>query len=181
MQLISSQRYRKYSDLFTICFFVTSSRYSRNIPDDLIQETMKKLLILSIIFCLTGTIHLLQAQDVKSLTTADFKKEIWNYSSDKDWKYLGDKPAIVDLFATWCPPCKKLSPILEQVQKDFGKKIQIYKIDVDKEPEIAKLFNATSIPMMIFIPKEGKPFAVTGLRPQEQIEQIIIEKLNIKK
>ena len=142
---------------------------------------MKKILILSIAICLTGFLQVIHAQEVKHLTTAEFKKEIWNFSDNKDWKYLGDKPAIVDLYATWCPPCKKLSPILEQIQKDYGKKIQIYKVDVDKEPELAQLFNASSIPMMIFIPKDGKPFSVTGLRPQDQIEQIIKEKLDIKK
>ena len=121
------------------------------------------------------------AQEVKHLTTAEFKKQIWDYSKDKDWKYLGDQPAIIDLYATWCPPCKKLSPILEEIQKEYGKKIQIYKVDVDKEQELAQLFNATSIPLMIFIPKNGKPFAVAGLRPQESIEQIISEKLEVKK
>lgn len=142
---------------------------------------MKKLLILSIIFCLAGAFHMTQAQEVKKLSTADFKKEIWDYTANKDWKYLGDKPAIIDLYATWCPPCKKLSPILEKIQKDYGKKLQIYKVDVDKEPELAQLFNATSIPMMVFIPKDGKPFTVTGLRPQNQLEQIITEKMDIKK
>lgn len=142
---------------------------------------MKKILILSIAICLTGFLQIIHAQEVKHLTTAEFKKEIWNFSENKDWKYLGDKAAIVDLYATWCPPCKKLSPILEQIQKDYGKKIQIYKVDVDKEPELAQLFNASSIPMMIFIPKDGKPFSVTGLRPQDQIEQIIKEKMDIKK
>lgn len=122
-----------------------------------------------------------QAQEVKKLSTADFKKEIWDYTANKDWKYLGDKPAIIDLYATWCPPCKKLSPILEKIQKEYGKKLQIYKVDVDKEPELAQLFNATSIPMMVFIPKDGKPFTVTGLRPQAQLEQIITEKMDIKK
>lgn len=142
---------------------------------------MKKLLITLIAVCLSGIIYSTQAQEVKKLTTADFKKEIWDFTSNKDWKYLGDKPAIIDLYATWCPPCKKLSPILEKIQKEYGKKIQIYKVDVDKESELAKLFNATSIPLMVFIPKDGKPFLITGLRPQEQLEQIIAEKLNVKK
>ena len=141
---------------------------------------MKKALILLLIFCLGSISYSSYAQEVKKLNTAEFKKEIWNYSSNKDWKYLGDKPAIIDLFATWCPPCKKLSPILDEIQKQYGKKIQIYKIDVDKDPEIAQLFKASSIPMMIFIPKNGKPFSVTGLRPKEQIEQILKEKMDVK-
>lgn len=141
---------------------------------------MKKLLFLGIAF-ITVFCQFSNGQTVKHLTTSEFKEKIWNYKQDKDWKYLGDKPAIIDLYATWCPPCKKLSPVLEEIQKTYGKKIQIYKVDVDKEPELAQLFNATSIPLMIFIPKEGKPFAVGGFRPQEQIEQILAEKLEVKK
>lgn len=142
---------------------------------------MKKTIVLLIAIFAAATFTSVQAQTVKHLTTEEFKKEIWNYSSDKDWKYLGDKPAIIDLYATWCPPCKKLSPILEEIQKQYGKKIQIYKVDVDKESELARLFNASSIPLMVFIPKDGKPFTITGLRPQEQIEQLIGEKLGVKK
>lgn len=121
------------------------------------------------------------AQNIINLTTKEFKEKIWDFDKNKDWKFTGDKPVIIDLYATWCPPCKKLSPILEEIQKQYGNKIQIYKIDVDKDPQLAQLFNASSIPLMIFIPKNGKPFTVAGLRPQEQIEQIITEKLDVKK
>ncbi|MDE6452382.1 MAG: thioredoxin family protein [Odoribacter sp.] len=142
---------------------------------------MKKSLIIGIILCLTSIIYQAHAQEVKHLTTEEFKKEIWDYKANKEWKYQGNKPAIVDLYATWCPPCQKLSPILEQIQKGYGKKIRIYKVDVDKSRELAQVFNANSIPMMIFIPTNGKPFTVVGFRSQEQLEQIISEKLNLKK
>lgn len=142
---------------------------------------MKKTIFLLIAVFVATTFTVAEAQTVKSLTTEEFKKEIWDFSTNKDWKYLGDKPVILDLFATWCPPCKKLSPILEEIQKQYGNKIQIYKIDVDKEPQLAQLFNASSIPLMIFIPKNGKPSSIAGLRPQVQIEQLITEKLDVKK
>lgn len=142
---------------------------------------MKKTIFLLIAVLIATTFTAAKAQTVKSLTTDEFKKEIWDFSTNKDWKYLGDKPVILDLYATWCPPCKKLSPILEEIQKQYGNKIQIYKIDVDKEPQLAQLFNASSIPLMIFIPKNGKPSSIAGLRPQEQIEQLITEKLDVKK
>ena len=142
---------------------------------------MKKMILSTLILCLAGMVFTSKAQEVKSLTDEEFKKEIWNYTDNKDWKFLGDKPAIIDLYATWCPPCKKLAPILEQVQKEYGEKIQIYKVDVDKEKAISQLFNVKSIPVMVFIPRDGKPFTVVGLRPQNQIEQIIQEKLDIKK
>lgn len=142
---------------------------------------MMKTILIAFIGLFLMNIQTVDAQEVKKMNTSDFKKEIWDFSKEKEWKYLGDKPVIIDLFANWCPPCRKLSPILEEIQKQYGTKIQIYKVDVDKEPELAKLFNATSIPLMVFVPKSGKPFTVAGLRPQEQIEQIIKEKLDIKK
>ena len=77
-------------------------------------------------------------------------------------------------------PLRELAE-LEEIQKEYGDKLQIYKVDVDKEPALAQLFNASSIPLMLFIPKNGKPFTVTGLRPKEQITDIINEKLEVKK
>ena len=142
---------------------------------------MKKTWILLLIFFSAGILSYADAQSVKNLNTKEFKVQIWDFEKNKDWKYLGDKPAIIDMYATWCPPCKKLSPILEEIQKEYGDKLQIYKVDVDKEPALAQLFNASSIPLMLFIPENGKPFTVTGLRPKEQITDIINEKLEVKK
>lgn len=121
------------------------------------------------------------AQTVIPLTNAGFKEKIWNYETEKDWKYKGDKPAIIDMYANWCGPCKRLAPILEEIQKEYGNKLQIYKVDTDKEVPLAQLFNVSSIPLMIFIPTEGKPFAVMGLRPKDQLVQLIEEKLMGKK
>ena len=136
---------------------------------------MKKVLI-PFILLLTFSIGT-KAQTVEPLTNDQFKEKIWNYDTDKEWKYLGDKPAIIDLYATWCGPCKRLAPILEEIQKEYGSKIQIYKVDTDKEKQLSNLFNVSSIPLMVFIPKKGEPFLVTGLRPKEQFEEIIKEKL----
>lgn len=136
---------------------------------------MKKVLI-PFILLLTFSIGT-KAQTVESLTNDQFKEKIWNYDTDKEWKYLGDKPAIIDLYATWCGPCKRLAPILEEIQKEYGSKIQIYKVDTDKEKQLSNLFNVSSIPLMVFIPKKGEPFLVTGLRPKEQLVEIINEKL----
>ncbi|CCZ81425.1 hypothetical protein CE91St19_14080 [Odoribacter laneus] len=136
---------------------------------------MKKVLI-PFILLLTFSIGT-KAQTVEPLTNDQFKEKIWNYDTDKEWKYLGDKPAIIDLYATWCGPCKRLAPILEEIQKEYGSKIQIYKVDTDKEKQLSNLFNVSSIPLMVFIPKKGEPFLVTGLRPKEQLVEIINEKL----
>ena len=98
---------------------------------------MKKVLI-PFILLLTFSIGT-KAQTVEPLTNDQFKEKIWNYDTDKEWKYLGDKPAIIDLYATWCGPCKRLAPILEEIQKEYGSKIQIYKVDTDKEKQLSNL------------------------------------------
>ena len=136
---------------------------------------MKKVLI-PFILLLTFSIGT-KAQTVEPLTNDQFKEKIWIYDTDQEWKYLGYKPAIIDLYATWCGPCKRLAPILEEIQKEYGSKIQIYKVDTDKEKQLSNLFNVSSIPLMVFIPKKGEPFLVTGLRPKEQLVEIINEKL----
>lgn len=138
---------------------------------------MKNTFILLTVLSFLAFSFSTKAQTVKELTTQEFKEKIWNFDTAKEWKYLGDKPAIIDLYATWCGPCKRLAPILTEIQKDYGNKIQIYKTDTDKEKQLARLFNVSSIPLMVFIPKKGQPFLVSGLRPKEQLVQIINEKL----
>lgn len=142
---------------------------------------MKNTLILLITLLTTLSFTTTKAQSVKELTTQEFKEQIWNFDKEKDWKYLGKKPAIIDLYATWCGPCKRLAPILSDIQQEYGDKLQVYKVDVDKETQLAQIFNASSIPLMVFIPKEGKPFLVTGLRPKEDLVKIITDNLGVKK
>lgn len=138
---------------------------------------MKNKFILLLVLSIAGICLAAQGQTVKELTTQEFKEQIWNYDKNKEWKFTGKKPVIIDLYATWCGPCKRLAPILSEIQKDYGDKIQIYKVDTDKERELARLFNVSSIPLMVFIPQKGDPFLVSGLRPKEQLVQIINEKL----
>ncbi len=138
---------------------------------------MKNKFILLFVLLLSGLFLTVNGQTVKELSTQEFKEQIWNYDKNKEWKFDGKKPVIIDLYATWCGPCKRLAPILSDIQKDYGDKIQIYKVDTDKERELARLFNVSSIPLMVFIPLKGDPFLVSGLRPKEQLVQIINEKL----
>lgn len=77
-----------------------------------------------------------------------FIKEIFDYEKSKEWKYKGDKPAIIDLYADWCGPCRMTAPIMKELAKEYAGKIVIYKVNVDKEKELAALFNATSIPLL---------------------------------
>ena len=117
----------------------------------------------------TGTIH---------LTKAEFLQKVWNYEADSQaWKYEGTKPAIVDFFATWCGPCKALSPVLEELAKEYGDRLVIYKVDVDQERELAGAFGIRSVPTLLFIPADGEPSMSPGAPSKAQLKQIIDEHL----
>lgn len=90
-----------------------------------------------------------------------------------EWQYLGDKPALIDFFATWCGPCKALSPVLDKVAEKYAGKIYVYKVDIDREEELARAFNIRSVPTLLFVPAGGMPRKLSGLVPQDHLEQLI--------
>ncbi len=122
----------------------------------------------------------LSAQSVNYLTTDQFKTKVFNYTTEKEWKYLGDKPCIIDFYTTWCGPCKMLAPIMEQLAKEYAGKVYFYKVDVEQEREIAQAFQITSFPRILYIPQSEKPMMQIGLQPKEEIKAIIDEHLITK-
>lgn len=111
---------------------------------------------------------------VQNLTMADFKKQIMDFEANpQEWKYLGDKPAIIDFYATWCGPCKATAPVLEKIAEKYDGRINIFKVDVDKEQELAALFGVRSIPSLLFIPMSEKPQMATGAMMQNDFERAI--------
>lgn len=112
------------------------------------------------------------------LTKADFLAKVYNFEKNpKEWKYEGDKPAIVDFYATWCGPCKALAPVLEELAKEYAGKVYIYKIDVDKEEELAGAFGIRSIPTLLWIPQSGKPTVTQGALPKPELKKMIDDTL----
>ena len=110
------------------------------------------------------------------ITKADFLKKIYNYeASPNEWKYLGDKPAIIDLYADWCGPCRQTAPIMKELAKEYAGKITIYKVNVDKQKELAALFNATSIPLFVFISMKGDPQLFRGAADKATYKKAIDE------
>jgi thioredoxin len=107
------------------------------------------------------------------LTTADFKERIFNYELNKEWKYEGTLPAIIDFYADWCQPCKMVAPVLEDLAREYSGQIMIYKVNTEEEQELASVFGIQSIPTILFIPKEGQPQAAMGALPKKTFEQAI--------
>lgn len=112
--------------------------------------------------------------NVTEMTAEMFKEKVMDYEKNpQSWVFKGDKPVIVDFYATWCGPCKATAPVLEEIEGDYAGKIDVYKVDVDKQPELASLFGIRSIPSLLFIPKEGKPTMQTGAMNKPQFEEAI--------
>jgi len=111
------------------------------------------------------------------LTTADFKEKVFNYETNKEWKYEGTLPAIIDFYADWCQPCKMVAPVLEDLAREYAGQIMIYKVNTEEEQELASVFGIQSIPTLLFIPKEGQPQAAMGALPKQTFEQAIKEVL----
>lgn len=114
------------------------------------------------------------------LTAEEFKKRIANYETHpNEWVYLGERPAVIDFYATWCGPCKMTAPIFADLANTFAGKVDFYKIDIDQQPELAGLFGVTSIPSLLFIPKEGKPSMSVGAMERQQMQAAIQDLLNV--
>ena len=114
---------------------------------------------------------------VITLTKREFKSKIFDYSYTRDWHYKGDLPAVIDFYADWCMPCKMVAPLLDQLSEEYNGKVRFYKINTEKDPEVAKVFGISSIPTLLFIAPEGSPTMVRGAQPigalRKNIQRII--------
>lgn len=118
------------------------------------------------------------AARVRELSDEAFVRTIYDFRSNPDnWKYAGDRPAIVDFYATWCAPCRAVAPIIDELAETYDGRIAVYKVDVDRAREAARALGISSIPAVLFIPVEGQPQMVVGARPKatyrEQAEKLL--------
>ena len=116
---------------------------------------------------------------LEHLTNETFKEKVFNYETNKDWKFEGEIPAIIDFYADWCGPCKTIAPILEELQVEYGDKLNIYKVNTEEQRELSSVFGIQSIPSLLFIPKEGQPQMAMGALPKETFKQAISEVLSV--
>lgn len=117
---------------------------------------------------------------LEHLTEETFKQKVFNYEVNKDWKYEGERPAIIDFYADWCAPCRMVAPVLEELKSEYGDKLDIYKIDTEQERNLSALFGIQSIPSLLFIPLEGQPQMAMGALPKETFMKAIDEVLGVK-
>jgi len=146
---------------FTLLAFAGENKENKTQNNEQ-QKTEKKM----------GTIH---------LTKAEFLSKVSNFEANPtEWKYLGDKPCIIDFYAAWCGPCKVVAPILEDLAKEYEGQIYIYKVDTEAEQELAGAFGIRSIPSILFCPMNGAPQMAQGAMPKDAfkraIEDVLLKK-----
>jgi len=118
---------------------------------------------------------------IEHLTKETFLSKVFNYEKNKEWKFEGSNPCIIDFYADWCGPCKMVAPVLEDLAKDFEGKIDIYKVNTEEEQDLAGAFGIRSIPSFLFIPANGQPQMAMGALPKETFIKAIKDVLGIEK
>jgi thioredoxin len=118
---------------------------------------------------------------VEHLTKETFKSKVFNFETNKDWKFEGTKPCIIDFYADWCGPCKMVAPVLEELSKEFDGKLDVFKVNTEEEQELASAFGIRSIPSFLFVPAEGQPQMAMGALPKETFVQAFKDVLGVEK
>ncbi|MBR5193888.1 MAG: thioredoxin [Bacteroidaceae bacterium] len=147
---------------------------------------MKKVLTsLVLLFAFLGTSYAQNKPEESTVIQMDrqmFLDKVFDYTTGAtEWKYKGEKPAVIDFYATWCGPCRMIAPILKDLAKEYGDSIVIYKIDTDKEKELSGTMGIQSLPTIVFIPKSGQPQVIIGAADKVTFRRAIDEVLLNKK
>jgi thioredoxin 1 len=118
---------------------------------------------------------------VEHLTKETFLNKVFNYEKNKEWKFEGSKPCIIDFYADWCAPCKMVSPVLEELAKDFEGKLDVFKVNTEEEQELAAAFGIRSITSFLFVPAEGQPQMAMGALPRDTFVKAFKDVLGVEK
>lgn len=118
---------------------------------------------------------------IEHLTRETFLAKVFDYEKNKEWKYEGTGPCVIDFYADWCGPCKIVSPILEELARDFEGKLVIYKVNTEEEQELAAVFGIRNIPSMLFVPAQGQPQMAVGALPKDTLIKAFREVLGVEK
>jgi thioredoxin len=113
----------------------------------------------------------------ENLTKQTFLEKVFNYEQNKEWKFEGELPCIIDFWAAWCGPCRILGPVLDELSKEYEGKVNFYKVNTEEEQELAGAFGIRSIPSLLFVPKIGKPKMAVGALPKDALREAIDQEL----
>lgn len=114
------------------------------------------------------------------LTKETFIEKIFDFENEKEWKYKGERPAIIDFYADWCGPCKTVAPIIEELSEEYKGKVDVYKIDTEDQQELSAVFGIRSIPSLLFIPMDAQPQMSAGAIPKDGFVRAFDEIFGIK-
>ncbi|MDI3526425.1 MAG: thioredoxin 1 [Tenuifilum sp.] len=117
---------------------------------------------------------------IEFLTAETFKQKVFDYEKNSEWKFEGDKPAVIDFYADWCGPCKMVAPILEELAQEYEGKLNIYKVDTEAEQELAAVFGIRSIPSLLFIPLNDQPQMAMGALPKDTFKKAFKDVLGVE-
>jgi thioredoxin 1 len=115
------------------------------------------------------------------LTKETFLSKVFDFEKNKEWKFEGTKPCIIDFYADWCGPCKTVAPVLEELANDFDGKMDVFKVNTEQELELASVFGIRSIPSFLFVPLEGQPQMAMGALPKETFVKAFKDVLGVEK
>jgi len=113
------------------------------------------------------------------LTVDTFKEKVFNFEENKEWKFAGEKPCLIDFYADWCAPCKIVAPILEELSEEYDGKLDVYKINTEDQRELSAMFGIQSIPSLLFVPKYGQPQMALGALPKDTLEKALKDVLKV--
>jgi thioredoxin 1 len=116
---------------------------------------------------------------LEHLTAETFKQKVFNYELNKEWKFEGTKPAVIDFYADWCGPCKMVAPILEELSSEYAGQIDIYKVNTEDERELSSVFGIQSIPSILFVPVNGQPQMAMGALPKDTFKKAFTDVFNV--
>jgi thioredoxin 1 len=114
------------------------------------------------------------------LTKDTFVSKVFDFEKSQEWKFEGNVPAIIDFWAEWCGPCKMISPVLEEISKEYAGKLNVYKVNVDEEIDVASAFGIQSIPSLLFIPMNERPQMAAGAMPKAGLVKLVKDVLKVE-
>jgi len=114
------------------------------------------------------------------LTADSFRDKVFDYQNNKEWKFEGEIPCIIDFYADWCGPCKTVAPLLEELSEEYDGKLKVYKVNTEEERELSSVFGIQSIPSLLFVPKEGQPQMAMGALPKDSFVKAFKDVLNVE-